>query len=131
MEKTGISLSYIRALVIEQEGRCAITGLPLDPSDVNGDHIVPISRSELSPPPGKKNIWLVAKRINTMKGTMNYDELVDTARLIIAHEERSRILIEKLTNDKIGEIEKKYFDLWVRSNCDKDGKFIEKNETKI
>jgi 5-methylcytosine-specific restriction endonuclease McrA len=124
MEKKGISLGHIRGLLVAQEGRCAITGVPLDPSDVNGDHIIPISRSDLSPPPNKQNIWLVAKRINAMKGTMTYDELVDASRLIIAYEERSRALISKLSNEAIGEINKEDFDLWVQKHCDSDGKII-------
>lgn len=130
MEKKGVSLSHIRALLIAQEGRCAITGLPLDPSDVNGDHIIPISRPELSPPPAKRNIWLVAKKINAMKGTMTYDELVQVAHMVIAHEAKSRKLIHGLINGEIGDTSKEVFDAWVMNHCDPEGKVAE-NHTEL
>lgn len=88
-----VPLDYIRGLIVAQGGKCAITGLPLDPRDVNADHIIPLSRKELSPGRGQDNIWLVHKKVNAMKGGMTYEELVDLAKLIVEHQELAATLL--------------------------------------
>jgi len=124
MESKGISLGHIRALLILQQGRCAISGVPLEPSDVNGDHIIPISRKDISPPSNKHNLWLVSKRVNAMKGTMTYDELVEMAKLIISNEATARRLLERVVSGEVGEETKQEFDSWVNKHCDSEGKVI-------
>ncbi len=125
METKGVPLSTIRGLLIEQCGRCAITGVPLDPAEVSGDHIIPLSRRELNPSDSTGNLWLVGKRVNAMKGTMTYDELVEQAHLIIRHEARTRELVKKIESGTIQAIEKGEFDKWVAQHCDSDGKVLE------
>ncbi len=125
METKGVPLKIIRGLLIEQRGRCAITGVPLDPAEVNGDHIIPLSRRELDPSFGADNIWIVDKRSNAMKGAMTYDELVEMARLILNHEAQSRELKKAIENGTIRSVEKSEFDNWVSENCDVDGKVLE------
>lgn len=124
METKGVPLNIIRGLIIEQQGCCAITGSPLDPADVNGDHIIPLSRSEMNPSDGADNIWLVDKRVNAMKGTMTYDELIDMARKILAHEGRSRELIETIRSQGVMPVEKAKFDEWVAEKCDANGRVV-------
>jgi len=117
-----IPLDYIRGLIIAQGGRCAITGLPLDPQLVNADHIVPLSRTELSPSMEKDNIWLVHKSVNAMKDTLTYDELVEIARTIIKHHEKSKQLLEDIRKGNIRPAKKHVLDKWVSDNCSEDGK---------
>ena len=125
MEKKGVPLNHIRGLLVEQRGRCAITGIPLDPADVNGDHILPLSRRELDPSDGADNLWLVDKRVNAIKGTLTYDELVEMARVILEHEAQSRELFKSIKNGTVRPVEKSEFDNWVSENCDSDGKLLE------
>ena len=125
METKGVPLRIIRGLLVKQRGRCAITGVPLDPAEVNGDHIIPLSRRELDPSFGADNIWIVNKRINAMKGAMTYNELVEMARLILNHEAQSRELKKAIENGTIRSVEKSEFDDWVSENCDVDGKVLE------
>lgn len=116
-----IPLDYIRGLVVTQGGRCAITGLPLDPQEVNADHITPLSRKELSPTGGPENVWLVHKKVNAMKGSMSYDELVQMARTIVDHAEASRSLLSKIRANAVKPVSKKDFDIWVQNNCNEVG----------
>ena len=124
METKGVPLKFIRGLLVKQRGRCAITGVPLDPAEVNGDHIIPLSRRELNPSDGGDNLWVVDKRINAMKGAMTYDELVEMARLVLDHETQSRELMKTIKSGTLRPIEKAEFDEWVASNCDVDGKVL-------
>lgn len=116
-----LSLAYIRGLVVSQNGKCSITGLPLDPTEANADHIIPLSRKELNPPKGRQNIWLVHKTVNAMKGALTYDEFVEFARLVVKHEVQTRINLENITKNNIKSIPKKEFDKWVEENCDEKG----------
>ena len=125
MKTKGVPLRIIRGLLFLQRGRCAITGVPLDPAEANGDHINPLSRRELDPSFGADNIWIVDKRVNAMKGAMTYDELVEMARLVLNHETKSRELRKAIENGTIRPIEKSEFDDWVSKNCDVDGKVLE------
>lgn len=120
-----IPLDHIRGLVVLQSGKCAITGLPLDPQEVNADHVIPLSRKEKSPSVGADNIWLVHKKVNAMKGTMTYDEMVDMAKLIIKHHEKSLSLLGQIQNNSVKPLSKSDFDKWVSDNCDSEGKVRE------
>ncbi|MDO8804461.1 MAG: hypothetical protein Q7R35_08515 [Elusimicrobiota bacterium] len=116
-----IPLDYIRGLIVAQRGRCAISGEKLNPSDVNADHIDPLSRADLKSDSGRKNIWLVDKRVNALKGTMSYEELVQIAKTILKHESETRVLFEKVRGGGISPISKADFDKWVTENCDEAG----------
>lgn len=117
-----LPLDHIRGLLIRQGARCAITGIPLVPANVNADHIVPLSRAKLSPGMGKNNIWLVHKTVNAMKGTMTYEELVEMARLILAHHDESKALLQSILNHAVKPSSKAAFDKWVVENCAADGR---------
>lgn len=115
-EKIGtLPLNHIRGLVVRQDGRCAITGLPLEPADVNADHIVPLSRTKLSPSRGKNNVWIVHRSVNAMKGTMTYDELVQMARLILDNHQQSLNLLAEIQKDGVKPLNKVEFDKWVET----------------
>lgn len=108
-----VPLSYIRGLIIAQNGRCAITGKPLLQNAVSPDHIVPLSRTDLSPSLGQTNIWLVHRLVNTMKCTMTYDELIECCHLILNHEPEARALLKRIKAGRISGISKKDFDTWA------------------
>lgn len=107
---------------MEQKGRCAITGLPLNPQEVNADHINPLSRKELSPSVEEDNIWLVHKKVNAMKGTMSYAEFVDMCKRVLEHYEESNRLLNRIQNKRVKPISKDVFDQWVKENCGEDGR---------
>ena len=119
--KKVIPLDYIRGLLVAQGGRCAITGLPLDPQDVNADHILPLSREELSPTKSEENIWLVHKKVNAMKGTMTYDEFVRMCRMVLGHHVETGRLLDQIKTRTIKPVSKDEFDRWVSSICDETG----------
>lgn len=70
----------------------------------------------------KDNIWLVHKSVNSMKGTLTYDELVEIARTIIKHHEKSKQLLEDIRKGNIKPAKKQVLDKWVSDNCSEDGK---------
>ena len=119
--KRTVGLAYIRGLLVAQEGWCAISGRPLQPDEVNADHIIALSRVELNPSQGEENFWLVDKKINALKGTLTYDELVTTAREIIAHEQKTRALLGRITGKIIDPMDKTDFDQWVGDHCYENG----------
>ncbi len=122
MTKKTIPLDYIRGLIIAQNGSCAITGIPLDPKEVNADHIIPLSREKLKPSVEEDNIWLVHKRINSMKGTMTYSEFIEACQAVIDHHETTIALLDRIRHGQIRPVSKKEFDLWVEKHCDDIGK---------
>jgi hypothetical protein len=121
-----IPLDYIRGLLVAQGGRCAITGLPLDPQDVNADHILPLSRQELDPTKTEENIWLVHKKVNAMKGTMTYDEFVSMCQMVLDHHAKTEQLLDQIKTRQVNPVSKDNFDKWVASMCDETGKICSK-----
>ena len=89
MSKT-IPISILRGLLKEQNGKCAISGRKLNPNEVQGDHIIPLSRKELNPTYGKENVWLVSSEINRIKHNLSYKELVNACREILNNEKRRK-----------------------------------------
>ena len=116
-----IPLDYIRGLLVEQGCKCAISGMPLDPLEVNADHIIPISREELHPSLQEDNIWLVHKKINAMKGTMTYDEFVEACQAVLDHHSATRVLLTRIQKREVSPMPKKHFDDWVHTNCEENG----------
>ena len=124
-KRKSIPLEHIRGLVVAQGGRCAITGTPLHPHEVNADHIVPLSRRDLAPSVGADNVWLLSKRVNAAKGALTYEEFVELAKQVVAHEERSRTLLAEISRGSIDPVSKTDFEEWVELNCDSDGRVID------
>jgi len=114
-----IPIGYIRGLLVAQKGRCAISGVKLHPHELHADHIVPLSRVDLSPTLDEKNIWLVHKSVNIMKGTMTYSQLIESCRQILGNHDVSSKLITKIGNGEIVPLSKKQFDLWAQKHCPK------------
>ena len=120
-KKSKVSQKYLRGLLKLQEGKCAITGKKLKPEDISADHIIPLSRKELDPSMGKKNVWLVDKKVNQFKRTMTYDELIDTCQSILDNEDETRKIQKKINNESIDEMELNDFLDWVENHTDDEG----------
>lgn len=66
-------------LAKDQEFRCALSGLPLDPSDAALDHIVPVSKGGTD---DIGNLQWVHFVINKMKGSLDNEEFVAMCRKV-------------------------------------------------
>ena len=120
--KKTISLDYIRGLIVAQGAKCAITGMALDPQEVNADHIIPLSRHDLNPSLEEDNFWLVHKKINSMKGSLTYQEFVEACKTVVDHQKLTEKLLIRIRERKIKSIAKAEFDQWVENVCDANGK---------
>ena len=109
-----ISLGFLRGLLIEQDFRCAISGVQLNPQIAEGDHITPLSRDGAGH--GEKNVWIVDKKVNQMKGTMEYDELIEMCELILQNREETKKLLARVVSSQIDSISKADFEKWVENN---------------
>tara|TARA_Y100000401_G_C8316151_1_gene222559 strand:+ start:829 stop:1284 length:456 start_codon:yes stop_codon:yes gene_type:complete len=71
----------------EQEGRCALSGIPMtfNKSDGGEDTNVSIDRIKPKGLYVRKNIQLVAKKVNLLKHTLEENELIDWVDKIYGH----------------------------------------------
>lgn len=113
--------SMIRSLLIAQKGRCALSGEKLKPTDVTLDHIIPISRTDLSKKKGYGQPWLVSKKVNTLKGALTLDELYDIISKINKYKTNSKKLMNSIFKNKLKPIEKNFFDKYIEKNYSKNG----------
>ena len=113
--------SMIRALLIAQKGRCAISGIKIRPADVALDHIIPVSRKELSKKKGWGHGWLVHKKINAMKGTLTIDEIYELINMINKNKKKTKSILNKILAKKIKPVDKEIFDAYIKKNYTKDG----------
>lgn len=116
-----INRAMIRTLLIKQKGKCAISGVKIKPSTVSLDHIVPLSRSELLNKKGYGKAWLVAKKVNALKGSLTLDELYELISLINKNKKKTKKLASEIINKKIKETKKEDFDIYIKKNYNKDG----------
>ena len=76
-----------------QNGKCAITGLPMSMIAGAGKRYnnVSLDRIDSNLPYEHGNIWLVLSAVNTMKGTLKMNELVAFCRLIAERDDHGLI----------------------------------------
>jgi len=88
-----ISAKDLLALWKMQNGRCAITGLPMSMISGAGKRYnnVSIDRINAKLPYEHGNIWLVLSAVNAMKGSLSMTELVAFCRLISERDDLSLI----------------------------------------
>ena len=119
---TNPTRGQIRYLLKRHNGRCAITGEKLDPRRVSPDHIIPISRKDLSEEKLYGKVWLVWRDVNRMKLALTIDEFYNVIEKIYMNKNNALKLFEEFkTLDKIPEMPKKEFDDYVEKNIDEDG----------
>jgi len=66
-------------LINEQEFRCALSGVELEPSDATLDHIVPVSNGGDH---SIDNLQVVNDTVNRMKGTLSNDDFIMWCRKV-------------------------------------------------
>lgn len=69
-----IKASDFMRILHKQNFRCAYTGVELKPDESSADHIIPVCKGGSHSP---DNIAVVTKKVNSMKGTLSYDEFVE------------------------------------------------------
>ena len=111
----------VRSLLIAQNGRCAISGEKIKPSDVALDHIMPVSRREFKNKKEYGQGWLVSKKVNALKNTLTLDELYHLIDKIKNNKKTTKKILDKIINNKLKPVEKKPFDEYIKKNYSKKG----------
>ena len=120
MKVKGPSRKQIRGLLKLQNGRCALTGVKLNPNSVAADHIIPMSSKDKKNPNYGK-FWLVSAKINKMKSNLSLNEFYELADLLIKNKDKAKLIKEKIFNSELESIEKKDFDQYILENYDDEG----------
>lgn len=76
---TSITIEGMRAILIRQQYRCALSGVVLSPDCASLDHITPLSKGGTHT---LDNVQIVHPVVNALKGEMASIELIRWARLI-------------------------------------------------
>ena len=116
-----ITSAEIRSLLKIQNGRCAISGEKLKPSETSVDHIIPISRKDLINKRGYGKFWLVSSKINKLKGALTMEDMYILIDKIINYRKNSNKLKETILEKGIKDFSKKDFDKFIQENFDEDG----------
>jgi|TARA_B110000483_G_scaffold171970_1_gene203546 hypothetical protein len=116
-----LNRGMVRSLLMAQNGRCAISGEKIKPSEVALDHIVAISRRDLNKKKGYGEGWLVSKKINALKGTLTMNELYYFIEKIRNNKKKTKSIFDKIINNKLKPVEKERFDEYIKRNYSKDG----------
>ena len=77
-----IPAEIIDVMYTEQQGRCALSGLPIGWSSVGWDHSASIDRIDNELGYTDQNIQLVHKRINMMRGSLPVEEFIELCSLV-------------------------------------------------
>ncbi len=83
-----ITLTEISELYDKQEGKCALTGLPISIKRVGGD--ASLDRIDSSKGYIKGNVQWVDKRVNNMKQALPEGEFIEMCRLVFLHNKENR-----------------------------------------
>ena len=113
--------SMIRSLLIAQNGRCALTGEKLKPTDVTLDHIIPVSRRDYAKKKGYGEAWLVSKKVNSLKGALTLDELYETISQINKYKPKTKKILKMIFDKKLKPIDKAFFDNYIEKNYSEKG----------
>jgi hypothetical protein len=86
-----LSLDYLKELWNKQNGKCALTGINMDHTILEGKIKTNGSIDKINPSLGysKDNIQFVCNIINIMKSDMSIEQLINFCKLIISNNERS------------------------------------------
>lgn len=83
-------------MIVQQQGRCAVSNVPLTPDNVSIDHIVPVIKGgthELS------NLRLVAWDVNRAMSSLDDDDFIELCRQVINHQLDLLIYGDKKTSE--------------------------------
>lgn len=68
-----VKAAKLRGLLVRQDFKCALSGRELTPSNVQADHIIPVSKGGST---DMSNVQLLTSEVNAAKGAMSQDEFV-------------------------------------------------------
>ena len=119
--KHKLTRGQIRKLLHIQNGRCAISGVKLDPKKVSIDHIIPLSRKEFMNDPLFGKYWLVDAKINKLKGALTLDELYEVIENIRNNITITKNIKNSFKNKDIEEMNRKDFDEYINNYFDENG----------
>lgn len=77
---------FLMNMWIDQDGLCAITGLPLALKTTGkrwSSDLVSLDRIDADKHYTKDNVWLVSQRVNYSKGVQTYEEFIDMCKLAV------------------------------------------------
>jgi len=77
-----LSPEFIDAMYTEQQGRCALSGLPISWSAVNWHHTASIDRIDNNLGYLENNVQLVHKKVNMMRGSLTVDEFKELCKAV-------------------------------------------------
>ena len=77
-----VSMPRLLSLIKEQQFRCSLTGVELEPETANADHIHSLMDGGENT---IQNIQIVHQVVNRMKGTMSQDEFIAWCKRVAAH----------------------------------------------
>lgn len=69
----------VRELIANQDYKCALTGVALDPDTAELDHVVPVTEGGDH---SIGNLQVLHKTVNRMKGSMSNDEFIRWCKLV-------------------------------------------------
>jgi len=81
-KRASVTIEGMRAILSQQDYRCALSGVVLSPDCASLDHIRPLSKG------GQhvlSNIQIVHTIVNGLKGEMTQDEFIQWAKLIASN----------------------------------------------
>jgi hypothetical protein len=77
-----ITIEFVDALYEQQQGVCALSGIPISWSVVNWNHTASLDRIDNSVGYTPENVQIVDKRINMMRGSLAVDDFVELCNLV-------------------------------------------------
>jgi len=81
-----LTIEYVDTLYEQQNGKCALSGLPIRWSEVNWNHTASIDRIDNSKGYTEDNIQLVHKEINMLRGSLEIDRFIELCTLVADRE---------------------------------------------
>ena len=80
-----ITKEFIKELYLKQDGKCAISKIPMTYIAGSGKHITNVSIDRIDSNKGytKDNVQLVCSQVNMMKSDLTFDELLSFCKSIV------------------------------------------------
>ncbi|GBF49463.1 HNH endonuclease [Leptospira ryugenii] len=82
MEKFKLRASHIRELLKKQEYRCYLSGVELNPDNVDIEHIVPLGKGGLHE---LTNLCLIERSFRELKRYHTVEEIKDLCQKVVLH----------------------------------------------
>ena len=90
---------------------------------VTADHIIPVSRNPKTLH-NQQNVWLVHKDVNTMKGALDYEELIKICKMILSNEKISRNILDVIKKKNIKPMTLSEYKDYINENFDEKSEEI-------